>query len=215
MWPKVRPSLPPPPARVLEIGCGKQGGFVPVLLEQGYDAVGIDPVAPVGDCYRQGEFERTEIDAPVDAVVACTSLHHVANPRAVLGKIGDVLNPTGRLIVVEWDWEAFDEGTASWCFERLIGSEEETWLHRRRDDWIASGKPWEDYFWGWAEGHGLQSVRQLLRDLDRRFEPVSCERGPFFFADLSHTSEEEEMRAVSTGRIRAGRIDYVGRVSRP
>ena len=41
-WPFVRAHLPPAPARVLEIGCGPEGGFVPAMREHGYDAVGVD-----------------------------------------------------------------------------------------------------------------------------------------------------------------------------
>jgi hypothetical protein len=45
MWPFVARRLPPPPATVLEVGCGSKGGFVPELTAGGYDAVGIDPAA--------------------------------------------------------------------------------------------------------------------------------------------------------------------------
>jgi hypothetical protein len=45
---------------VLEVGCGTLGGFVPALLDAGYDAVGVDPEAPEGPGYRQIEFERYE-----------------------------------------------------------------------------------------------------------------------------------------------------------
>jgi hypothetical protein len=37
-WPFVRGQLPPPPARVIELGCGSLGGHVPALLRAGYDA---------------------------------------------------------------------------------------------------------------------------------------------------------------------------------
>jgi hypothetical protein len=33
VWPFVRRQLPSAPARVLEVGCGPLGGFVPALLE--------------------------------------------------------------------------------------------------------------------------------------------------------------------------------------
>jgi hypothetical protein len=46
LWPLVRGRLPAPPARVVEIGCGPLGGFVPMLRANGYDAVGIDPRHP-------------------------------------------------------------------------------------------------------------------------------------------------------------------------
>jgi hypothetical protein len=48
VWPFVRDQLPPAPASVLEVGCGTLGGFVPVLLDGGHQAVGVDPEAPDG-----------------------------------------------------------------------------------------------------------------------------------------------------------------------
>src|SRR5215470_4695930 len=79
MWPFVRGWLPVPPAAVLEIGCGPLGGFIPVLRSAGYDATGVDPEAPEGPWYHRVEFERHELASPAAAVVACTSLHHVAD----------------------------------------------------------------------------------------------------------------------------------------
>ena len=43
LWPLIRARLPAAPARVVEVGCGSLGGFVPMLRADGYDAVGIDP----------------------------------------------------------------------------------------------------------------------------------------------------------------------------
>ncbi len=85
VWPFVRAWLPGPPAAVVEIGCGPLGGFVPMLRSAGYDAAGVDPKAPDGPWYHRVEFERYEMPGPAKAVVACTSLHHVAD-------VGQVLN---------------------------------------------------------------------------------------------------------------------------
>jgi len=199
----------------VEIGCGRLGGFVPRLREGGYEAVGIDPVAPEGDSYRQLEFEQSDLPPQPDGIVACTSLHHVAEPGDVLDKVANALSPAGLVIVVEWDWEGFDEPTAQWCFERLGSPEQESWLHHRRDEWASSGRTWDDYFRSWADKHGLHGARRLLRDLDQRFERVICRGGPYFFSELSDTSESDELDAINAGRIRAGRIDYVGRVRSP
>src|SRR5215216_1049885 len=123
VWPFVRRQLPSAPARVLEVGCGPLGGFVPALLEDGYKAVGVDPEAPEGSDYQQVEVERHDPPWPVDCVVASTSLHHVADLDEVLDRLEALLVPGGVLVVVEWAWERFDEATARWCFARL---------HRRR-----------------------------------------------------------------------------------
>lgn len=210
LWSSVRSYLPEPPGVIVEIGCGRLGGFVPRLLATGYEAVGIDPVAPEGESYRRVEVEHSELPTPLQGVIACTSLHHVAEPRAVLEKVADALASGGVMVVVEWDWEGFDAATARWCFERLA-SEPESWLHRRRDEWRASGRGWEDYFRSWAEGHGLHGARGILLDLDQRFEQLHCERGPFFFAELEDMTEATELEAIAAGEIRAARLDYVGR----
>src|SRR5258708_2926434 len=70
VWPFVQSWLPASPARVIEIGCGPLGGFVPMLSAVGYDAAGVDPHAPQGRCYQRVEFERYEQRGPADAVVA-------------------------------------------------------------------------------------------------------------------------------------------------
>ena len=184
---------------------------MPELLADGYDAVGIDPVAPEGDRYLRVEFEHSSPPTAVDAVIACTSLHHVAVPGEVLGKAASLLAPAGLAVVVEWDWEDFDEPTARWCFERLA-SEPEGWIHHRRDDWRTSGQEWEPYLRTWANGHGLHSARRLVNDLDQLFDRVRCDHGPFFFPELDDTTEADELAAIDAGRIRAGRIDYVGRL---
>ena len=210
MWPRVRAQLPAAPARVIDVGCGRSGGFVPFLLADGYDALGVDPNAPDGAHYRQAEFEHAELAGQVDAVIASTSLHHVADPAYVIDRICDVLASGGTAVVVEWAWEDFDTQAAEWCFSRLGPDDEPGWLHRRRDDWRASGQAWAEYFPGWAGEHGLHRGDLLVRLLDERLERRHFERGPYFFADLARTSEAEEQAAIDAGELRPPRIDYVG-----
>ena len=209
MWPSVRSWLPAPPATVVELGCGSLGGFVPALRADGYDAVGIDPAAPEGPEYRQAEFEHAELPPRPDAVVASLSLHHVAEPGAVLDKVAGALGAGGIVIVVEWDWEAFDERTARWCLQRQV--QPDGWMRRRLDAWSDSGEPWEPAFRGWALEHGLNSVGTLVAELDRRFEQVLYRTGPYMFAELAGTSVSDEQRAIDAGEIQPMRIDYVGR----
>jgi SAM-dependent methyltransferase len=212
VWPVVRGRLPASPARVVEVGCGPFGGFVPLLRSSGYEAVGVDPEAPEGEDYRRVEFERVEEFAGVDAVVASASLHHVADPAEVIDRIASAIRPGGTLVVVEWDWESFDEATADWCFRRLGPGEETGWLQRRREGWLAAGEPWGVYLRGWAAQERLHAAGTLLRLLDGRIDRVHLARGPYFFPQLEKTSPEDEAAAIQRGEIRATRIDYVGRV---
>ncbi|MBV9604929.1 MAG: class I SAM-dependent methyltransferase [Solirubrobacterales bacterium] len=213
IWPRVRPWLPPPPATVLELGCGSLGGFVPALRADGYEAIGADPHAPDGPEYRRVEFERAELPSDADAVVASLSLHHVADPGEVLDRVAGVLRPEGRVVVVEWDWESFDEPTARWGFDRLDhATEDRGWLHGAHERWVASGQPWERYLRDWATGHGLHGAGTLLAALDQRFEPEVSERGAYLFPELPGATEDDERRAIEAGLIRAVRVDYVGRL---
>jgi SAM-dependent methyltransferase len=210
VWQVVRGQLPDPPLQVLEIGCGPLGGVVPMLRSSGYEALGVDPDAPSEEAYRRVEFEEVELPGALDVVVASTSLHHVREPAAVIDRIAAVLAPRGTLIVVEWDWEAFDEPTARWCFERLGSGEEPGWLHRRREEWAASAKPWGEFLGDWARAERLHAVGCLLRLIDERFERRLLARGPYFFADLPETTEDEERAAIEASHIRATRVDYSG-----
>ena len=178
----------------------------------GYDATGIDPEAPDGPWYERAEFERYQVPAPVGAVVACTSLHHVADLGEVLDLVAEALVPGGTVVVVEWARERFDEATAQWCFDRLPGPpDEHNWLQGRCEEWRVSGLTWDDYCRGWAADEGLHAGADIVRELDARFGRQLLGDGPYFFADLAGVSEADEQAAIDAGEIQAGRIAYVGR----
>jgi SAM-dependent methyltransferase len=215
MWPFVRAWLPSAPARMLEISCGPHGGFVPALLQAGYDAVGVDPEAPEAPGYHRVQFEQYQSPQPVECVVACTSLHHVADLDDVLDRVGAALVPDGAVVVVEWAWERFDEATARWCFARLapLGpASEPGWLHRRREDWAAGGRPGTHPAGRGRHRRGLHTGQAIMRALDARFDRRHGEYGPYFFADLLDTSEADEQVAIDAGQIRATGIRYAGRL---
>jgi SAM-dependent methyltransferase len=211
LWPSVRAPLPPPPARVLEIGCGPAGGFVPMLGADGYIATGIDPEAPEGAAYRRIEFERYQAPQPAGAVIACTSLHHVADLGQVLDLAAAALRPAGVLVVVEWARERFDEATAQWCFARRPGpGEDRGWLNDRYEQWQASGQAWDAYLRSWVEGEGLHSGGDIVRELQARFDTGELSYGAYFFPDLRGVSEAEETAAIDAGQLQANRIQYHG-----
>ena len=215
VWPFVREQMPAAPARVVEIGCGPRGGFVPALQAEGYAAVGVDPQAPDEPGYHRIAFEEYRLAEPVQAVVASTSLHHVADLDEVLDKVRVALVPGGVLVVVEWAWERFDEPTARWCFNRLgPAGVEPGWLHQRRDEWAASGLSWEEYLRSWAAAEGMHIGEQMVRGLDARFHRRIFAVGPYFFADLADTGEADEQAAIDSGEIAATGIRYIGREAR-
>jgi SAM-dependent methyltransferase len=212
VWPFVCGQLPVVPARVVEIGCGPLGGFVPMLRTAGYEAAGVDPEAPQGPWYCRVEFERYDMPQPADVIVACTSLHHVADLGAVLDLVDAALVPGGLLVVVEWARERFDEATARWCFDRLPPpGTDPGWLHRRHAEWRDSGQPWDAYCRAWAAAEGLHDGRDIVRELGIRFDTGLITYGPYFFPDLAGITEVDEQAAIDARLIQAGRIQYSGR----
>jgi SAM-dependent methyltransferase len=210
-WPFVRAALPAIPARVAEIGCGPLGGFVPVMEAAGYQATGVDPEAPPGPSYHQVEFEQYEVPGQLDAFVACTSLHHVADLAAVLDRVTQALVPAGRAVIVEWARERFDEATARWCFARLPGPDDDPgWLHERQAEWRESGQAWDACLRSWVQTEGLHAGQNILDELDARFDCQALAYGPYFFADLAGTSDADEQAAIDSRLIQANRIQYAG-----
>jgi ubiquinone/menaquinone biosynthesis C-methylase UbiE len=108
----VRAALPPPPARVLEVGAG-EGELAGVLAAAGYDVTAIDPageppVLPVA---------LEDLDAPprsFDAAVAMVSLHHVMPLGVSLRRLSEVLRHGARLVVDEFDVAQLDERASAW-----------------------------------------------------------------------------------------------------
>lgn len=211
VWPFVSASLPPSPAQVLEIGCGPLGGFVPRLRDAGYEATGVDPEAPAGPWFRQSEFDSNSAPEPVAAIVACTSLHHVANLPATVAAMDAALLPGGTVVVVEWARERFDEATARWCRSRRAVDSDDDWLQHLLSQWQGSGQPWAACCRAWAEAERMHTGTAVLDGLAARFDTVDLSYGPYFFSDLVGTVEADEQAAIDSGQIAATRIQYQGR----
>jgi SAM-dependent methyltransferase len=212
VWPFVAAHLPAPPCPVVEIGCGRLGGFVPMLRSAGYQATGVDPEAPEGPWYHRVEFERYQLPELSCAVVACTSLHHVADIGQVLDLVAAALVADGVVVIAEWARERFDEATARWCFDRLREPPGDPgWLRQCRDEWSESGQPWDAYCRSWATREGLHCGQDIVDELNARFDCQLLAYGPYFFADLAETSEDDERTAIDAGDIQANRVEYVGR----
>jgi SAM-dependent methyltransferase len=112
----VRRSLPPPPARVLEVGAG-EGELAAVLADAGYDVVAIDP-AGEGDVAAVALLDLDEPDASFDAALAVVSLHHVEPFEPSCRRLAEVVRPGGTLVVDEFDVGRFDEPSAQWLLDR-------------------------------------------------------------------------------------------------
>jgi SAM-dependent methyltransferase len=107
----VLSQLPPPPRRVLEVGCGN-GEVALALADEGYEVVAIDPEAPEGPIFRRITIEELDDPGPFDAVFASLSLHHVHDLGAALDKLVRILR--GPLVLNEHAWDRLEPMTPEW-----------------------------------------------------------------------------------------------------
>ena len=186
----ARRELPPPPTRMLEVGCGR-GELALALAADGYDVVAVDPEAPEGPIFRQTTVEELDEPGPFDAAFASLSLHHVDDLGVALDKVVALLRPGATLVVREFAWDRADEPTVAWWYQQL-----------GRDGDLAA----------WQGEHGdLHGFDALRRALAERFTERSFEWTPYLYAyDLGPGAEAEERRLIEAGEIRAIGFVYVG-----
>jgi SAM-dependent methyltransferase len=201
----LRERLPPPPARVLEVGSG-QGELTTTLAVAGYEVMGIDPAAPEGELFRRITLEDLDETERYDAVVAAYSLHHIRDLDVALEKIATLLEDGGVLVVAEFAWDLLDEPTLDWLWEQrralaagggghaLPGSREEL-----RAEWD-------------ADHLGLHGDAALRAALGEHFREEAFVRTPYLHRLLGGgTSAVLEQALVDAGTIRPLGFRYAGR----
>lgn len=199
----VLSHLPPPPARVLEIGAGR-GTLTRALAAAGYDALGIDPAAPAEEPFRRIKLEDLEQDELFAAVVAAHTLHHVTDLDIALDRIVAHLAPGGLLLVDEQGWDLLDDATAEWYWGqlRVLGSV------RGEPAPASVDELWADWR---AEHVGLHGYARLRDELDLRFREVHFSWEPLLYRMLHGVASETLERAlIEAGAIRPTGFRYVG-----
>jgi hypothetical protein len=189
----VLSQLPPPPARVLEVGCGDEGGVTPALAAAGYDVLAIDPEAPEGPHYRRITLEQLDEPGPFAAAVAGRVLHHVHPLESALEKLARL---APLLVVDEFAPERIDAGAQEW-YEgqyralRITGQE-------------PKGPADLDV---WREAHpGLHPSHVVLAALRFRYRELVFEERPYLYRWLGGVATEPLEEAL----ISASAIQPIG-----
>ena len=181
----VLAELPPPRARVLEVGCGN-GDLARALAAAGYDVLAVDPDAPEGAIFRRTTIEELDDDQDsFDAVVASRSLHHVDDLGQALDKIAGLLRPGGVLILDEFAWDQLDASSAS-----EVGIPLDEWRKEHED---------------------LHTATAMLAELWAHFEQRRCSWEPYLHREQRKAvSEELERELIAAGRLAPTGFRYVG-----
>jgi len=191
-------QLPEPPGRILEVGCGREGGVAPALDAAGYDVLAVDPHAPAGPLYRQITLEELDEPGPFDAIVAGRVLHHVHPLSPALDKL---VGLAPLLILDEFAWNHMDEPTVSWyeAQHRLLVA-----AGRRPKGPARLGQ--------WRASHDdLHPYERLRAELDARYEERHFEWRPYLYLWLEGPATESlEEGLISAGAIRPIGFRYAG-----
>jgi SAM-dependent methyltransferase len=187
----ARANLPPPPARVLEVGAGA-GDLARALAAGGYDVVAIDPDAGADHVLPVALADLDQPDASFDAAVAVVSLHHIHPLEQSCERLAALVRTRGTLLVDEFDVERFDELAAAWWLDqrRARGAEPALSPH----DLVAHHRA------------DLHTLSRIAAALDHWFDFGTPLRGPYLYRwDLADALREEE-----EGMIAAGELPAVG-----
>jgi SAM-dependent methyltransferase len=192
----VLKHLPPPPRRVLEIGCGDAGGLVELLAGAGYDSLGVDPHAPEGERFRRVRFQ--DVDGEWDAVVAGRVLHHVDPLDEGIAKLASL---APLLIVDEFAPNRIDAPAQDW-YES----------HHRMLRATGADPYGPSDLDAWRERHGgLHGDDTLLAALRAHYDELELERIPYLHRWLEGPSSESlEQTLIGAGAIPAIGYRWVG-----
>jgi SAM-dependent methyltransferase len=193
----VRGALPPPPARVLEVGAGK-GELATALREAGCDVVAIDPAAdgaPGVDPVAL--IDVAADDASFDAAVAVVSLHHVEPLAESVARLAAVVRPGGSLVVDEFDVARFDERAATWQ------------MRQRAAAGIAH--PEHEHSWSADLRHHMHPVTEIRTALAAAFDLGEPVPGPYLYRwELHPALREVEETLIAAGELPATGARMVG-----
>ncbi len=188
----VLDSLPPAPARVLEVGAG-DGSLAGALRTAGYDVIAIDPAADGGGVIPVALLDLDEPADSFDAAAAVFSMHHVEPLHDSCRRLGEVVRPGGALVLDELDVTRFDEPAIRW------------WLDQRGDDSTQPGEVIEHL------RHHCHELADVLGALEEWFSFGQLVRGPYLYRwELSPSLRVTEEELIAADRMPATGARVVG-----
>lgn len=163
----LKPLLQAPPARVLEVGCGR-GALAAALAKLGYEVTGVDRDADMAAAAGERgvpviQADVRDVSGEYDIVLFTRSLHHAESLYDVLAHAVTLLAPSGQLIIEEFAWEQVDAAAARF-------------LSDNRASLVAAGLldaelPGGDPLDAWVAGHAFLHQGAAMLAALRRIDP--------------------------------------------
>jgi hypothetical protein len=139
--------------------------------------LGVDPAAPDHPRLVRESVEHASGLGVFDAITAVMALHH-AQLDAVISAFSGLLVPQGRLFVYDFDWDAYEDRSASWL--------------ARHDSSAA-----DNSVAGWRREHGDLHTGAVIRQaLIPGFDPVLEVRRPYLARMLGRRDQEAGEHAL-------------------
>ena len=194
----VQTHLPPPPARILEVGCG-DGTLASRLQSLGYRVVAIDSSAKAIVRARQRGLDARVVqwpdfeEAPFDVVMFTRSLHHIRPLDQAVSRAKQLLREQGRVLVEDFAFKEIAPLAIEWLYQVLVILSE-TGVLRSEADGFASrvlregGSP---ATWQAAHDHDLHSADAMLACLRQHFPAVEATTAPYLYRYVCAVLEED------------------------
>jgi SAM-dependent methyltransferase len=219
-------SLPPAPARVLEVGCG-DGAVARALAAAAYEVTGLDEaIEGRGGAPRwvEADFLFYEGEERYDAIVFTRSLHHMSPASAAVRRAHDLLVPGGLVIAEEFAHDRVNIQTARWLYDLELVLAATGLLANDADRDGSEGNP----LGRWRREHTadppLQTGHDILAAAREPFELKSVEEAPYLYrylcdrleptergARVARRAWEIESRLIRERDLAAAGLRFVGR----
>jgi SAM-dependent methyltransferase len=219
-------KLPPPPARILDVGCGS-GHLALALQRQSYDVLAIDEDAEMVAWTSNLGVNATQAAYPhgvagmFDGIVFSQSLHHMDPVDEVVRETCNKLAPAGVIVVDDVAGSTLDKRGRNFLSETLgllekAGIVSHMFVEYRR--WPEEGPfdNWEVYF---GEGHPpTSSAEDKITEFRRFFDVGEVSRGsllhrliiPFLPETDIGVSIAEAIAYIERQRIQDGSLPRLG-----
>lgn len=186
-------SLPPAPARLLQVGAG-DGEVARELTHRGYEVTALDETPRPREfegAWIEAEFLHVEPDTPFDCLLFTDSLRSLQPIARALDRAVEQLAPRGLLLVEDLAFDRVNVHTARWLYDLesvLVAADVIT---PPAPETSAERRPLARWRLEHAFDPPLASGHDLLAAARERFELTAVEEAPYLYRELAARSHPD------------------------